>query len=388
MLNDLYNRQNVDEARMRRLLCLFRLDFANPADMRPATRRTTRMAGDGDGRAQPPAAQAAEPADEPAARTRSMNTLLIPERRSRRLGRRATLVAALLLGANAWAQQPPVPPEAAAPPPAPPSRPQPPTTSKLDDGGAFAALAWLEGCWQGTVNQREFREHWLPLRGGMLIGAGQSVLRGKMQDYEFLRIEPQERRRLLLAVLAAIARKPSFRLDKVVNDGQGHDIHVREHRRRIPGATRLSSRHRGLAVRDDRGEAERHRPAGHLSDAPRRLRDRRVDPQVAHDRFRFRTAAGQERSARKLRADARSRARTARCCAFRSATNTRRRAIGRAPSSRSRQAVAHGPAVHGRVEALRARIAGNRPAARGARRLPDRHRRRAGARATARRRRK
>ena len=36
MLNDLYNRQNVDEARMRRLLCLFRLDFANPADMRPA----------------------------------------------------------------------------------------------------------------------------------------------------------------------------------------------------------------------------------------------------------------------------------------------------------------------------------------------------------------
>jgi hypothetical protein len=36
MLNDLYNRQNVDEARMRRLLCLFRLDFANPADVRPA----------------------------------------------------------------------------------------------------------------------------------------------------------------------------------------------------------------------------------------------------------------------------------------------------------------------------------------------------------------
>jgi hypothetical protein len=41
------------------------------------------------------------------------------------------------------------------------------------------------------VNQREFREQWLPLRGGMLIGAGQSVLRGRMQDYEFLRIEPR-----------------------------------------------------------------------------------------------------------------------------------------------------------------------------------------------------
>jgi hypothetical protein len=36
ILNDLYNRQPVDDARMQRLLCLFRLDFANPADMRAA----------------------------------------------------------------------------------------------------------------------------------------------------------------------------------------------------------------------------------------------------------------------------------------------------------------------------------------------------------------
>jgi hypothetical protein len=36
ILNDLYNRQPVDDARMRRLLCLFRLDFDNPADMRSA----------------------------------------------------------------------------------------------------------------------------------------------------------------------------------------------------------------------------------------------------------------------------------------------------------------------------------------------------------------
>jgi len=36
VLNDLYNRQSVDEARLRRLLCLFRLDFDDPSDMRPA----------------------------------------------------------------------------------------------------------------------------------------------------------------------------------------------------------------------------------------------------------------------------------------------------------------------------------------------------------------
>jgi hypothetical protein len=36
ILNDLYHRQPVDDARMHRLLCLFRLDFTNPADMRSA----------------------------------------------------------------------------------------------------------------------------------------------------------------------------------------------------------------------------------------------------------------------------------------------------------------------------------------------------------------
>jgi len=36
LLNDLYNEVDIDDARMRRLLCLFRLDFADPADMRPA----------------------------------------------------------------------------------------------------------------------------------------------------------------------------------------------------------------------------------------------------------------------------------------------------------------------------------------------------------------
>jgi hypothetical protein len=36
ILNDLYNRADVDDERLRRLLCLFRLEFADPADMRPA----------------------------------------------------------------------------------------------------------------------------------------------------------------------------------------------------------------------------------------------------------------------------------------------------------------------------------------------------------------
>ncbi|MEJ7669411.1 MAG: DUF6265 family protein [Casimicrobiaceae bacterium] len=51
------------------------------------------------------------------------------------------------------------------------------------------SLAWLAGCWSGSVNRREFREHWLPLRGGMMIGAGHTVVEGKTQDFEFIRLE-------------------------------------------------------------------------------------------------------------------------------------------------------------------------------------------------------
>jgi hypothetical protein len=36
LLNDLYNRVEIDDARMGRLLCLFELQFAHPGDMRPA----------------------------------------------------------------------------------------------------------------------------------------------------------------------------------------------------------------------------------------------------------------------------------------------------------------------------------------------------------------
>jgi len=53
LLNDLYNRADVDDSRLGRLLCLFELTFANPGDMRPAIAGRPvylAMAMDGDGR--------------------------------------------------------------------------------------------------------------------------------------------------------------------------------------------------------------------------------------------------------------------------------------------------------------------------------------------------
>jgi hypothetical protein len=91
---------------------------------------------------------------------------------------------ALFAASLACAQSPP--PDAPAPSP-----PDPPAVAggAAPAGGPVAQLAWLAGCWKGNVNQREFREQWLPMQGGKLIGAGQQVMGGAMQDYEFLRIE-------------------------------------------------------------------------------------------------------------------------------------------------------------------------------------------------------
>ncbi|MFO1304278.1 MAG: DUF6265 family protein [Burkholderiales bacterium] len=63
-----------------------------------------------------------------------------------------------------------------------------PDTVKLDTN-AMQELAWVYGCWGGKVNGRDFREQWMPLRGNALLGLGSTEFEGKLQSYEFLRIE-------------------------------------------------------------------------------------------------------------------------------------------------------------------------------------------------------
>ena len=53
----------------------------------------------------------------------------------------------------------------------------------------LGSLSWLDGCWRGEVAKYEFREHWLPLRGGLMVGAGHVVFEGKTQDFGYLRLE-------------------------------------------------------------------------------------------------------------------------------------------------------------------------------------------------------
>lgn len=50
-------------------------------------------------------------------------------------------------------------------------------------------LAWLAGCWQGSVNRREFREQWMPPRGALMVGVSHTVIGERTQNFEYLRLE-------------------------------------------------------------------------------------------------------------------------------------------------------------------------------------------------------
>jgi Domain of unknown function (DUF6265) len=97
----------------------------------------------------------------------------------------SVLTAALLAGAlvgPASAQAPATPP---AVPPASAANDKPADKPT----GPLAPLAWMRGCWEGKVNQRDFREEWLPPASDMMVGVSQTTLRDKTIDFEYLRLE-------------------------------------------------------------------------------------------------------------------------------------------------------------------------------------------------------
>lgn len=95
---------------------------------------------------------------------------------------------------------------------APPPAPAPLVAATIDQ------LGWLQGCWDGKVNQRDFREEWLPLRGEMMIGASQTVLQGKTQDFEYLRLELRPDGVYYIAIPSGKKESP-FRLKGKSTDG-------------------------------------------------------------------------------------------------------------------------------------------------------------------------
>jgi Domain of unknown function (DUF6265) len=101
----------------------------------------------------------------------------------------ALLVALFVLTGAALAQALAPAQESAAPANAAVPASTPSASSSVSRTPDVKSLAWLQGCWQGSVNKRDFREVWLPQHGDMMIGVSQTVMDEKTIDYEYLRIE-------------------------------------------------------------------------------------------------------------------------------------------------------------------------------------------------------
>jgi uncharacterized protein DUF6265 len=133
------------------------------------------------------------------------------------------LVLALVTASGCATPQPaPAPPAApvpAASTPAPPGNPaaSPAPASSLP-ASPLAPFAWLAGCWSGSVNQRDFREMWLPLAGETLVGAGQLAYAGRVQDYQFLRIEARPDG-VYFSQFSGDRKELSFRLIETTSEG-------------------------------------------------------------------------------------------------------------------------------------------------------------------------
>jgi hypothetical protein len=122
----------------------------------------------------------------------------------------SALTPALAQTPAATAQDP-----AAANAPAAPAN----TAVPANPASTLEPFGWLHGCWDGKVNQRDFREEWLPLRGDMMIGVSQTVSQGKTQDFEYLRLELRPEGIFYVAVPSG-KKETSFRLSGRTRDGE------------------------------------------------------------------------------------------------------------------------------------------------------------------------
>jgi hypothetical protein len=95
----------------------------------------------------------------------------------------------------------------------------PAASAPANPASTLEPFGWLHGCWDGKVNQRDFREEWLPLRGDMMIGVSQTVSQGKTQDFEYLRLELRPEGIFYVAVPSG-KKETSFRLLGRTRDGE------------------------------------------------------------------------------------------------------------------------------------------------------------------------
>ncbi len=79
-------------------------------------------------------------------------------------------------------------------------------------------LAWLGGCWQSTAGTRVVAEMWLPADGGLMIGAGRTVVAGQARTFEHLRLRA-DGEALVYTAIPSGQRETDFRSTTVTPTG-------------------------------------------------------------------------------------------------------------------------------------------------------------------------
>ena len=144
--------------------------------------------------------------------------------------------------------------------------------------GPLAMMAWLAGCWKGEVNKREFREFWHPPRGNLMVGVSRTALPERTISFEYLRLEPKADG---IYYVSGSPGKPesAFKLVQGARDGNDEIYTFKRGGADFPST--LVYRRGRLALHRSRGPGEGARRQGDLSVPARRLRDRRVHPEIA-----------------------------------------------------------------------------------------------------------
>ena len=47
-------------------------------------------------------------------------------------------------------------------------------------------VAWMTGCWKLDMPGTIIEEHWMPPRGGMMLGMGRTIRHGRLVEHEFV----------------------------------------------------------------------------------------------------------------------------------------------------------------------------------------------------------
>src|SRR6185369_3206986 len=79
-------------------------------------------------------------------------------------------------------------------------------------------LRWMAGCWQSTRGVVTIEEHWMPPRGGELLGVGRTSDATRVQEFEFVRIYASHDT-LVYAATPSVQTRAEFRA-KTVGPGE------------------------------------------------------------------------------------------------------------------------------------------------------------------------